>query len=107
MECEDSLDTCARKKIARSRGRVNVERGERRASAEVAPLAASPRGAFPRRPMGVAAGAVPRAVRAATGAGVGYAVLTAVPAVERPDSGGPCVLARAAAVPLGTRHDQF
>ena len=36
--------------------------------------------------MGGAAGAVPRAVRAATGAGVGYArtaVLTAVPAVER------------------------
>ena len=33
MECEDSLDTCARKKIARSRGRVNVERGERRARA--------------------------------------------------------------------------
>ena len=93
--------------------RTRAEREWRRSR-----LAASPRGAFPRRPMGVAAGAVPRAVRAATGAG-GYA-RTAVPAVERPALVGfevrpsprprrrgtnrPAALRRAAPVPLSTDH---
>ena len=64
--------------------------------------------------MGVAAGAVPRAVRAATGAGVGYArtaVLTAVPAVERSSRASrlrPTVMRRRrAAVPLDMTSNHY
>ena len=64
--------------------------------------------------MGVAAGAVPRAVRAATGAGVGYArtaVLTAVPAVELRVEPVPTeadrVRRRRAAVPLDMTSNHY